>query len=116
MGRVLRENTKRGSRVYMKDTHCPICGTEMQFLKIRKPELTLEGLPDNENRLMEVVEFWDSGYGLTPMNLRFYRCEECCGKKGVKHCDFVLFRNGEIYGFEGDKWVKIIIKERIDFT
>ena len=82
----------------MIDTRCPNCGAEMQFL------------------IMEVVEFWDSGYKLHAILLRFYHCEECACKKGVKHCDFVLFKNGEIYGFEGDKWAKIVIIEKVDFT
>ena len=86
----------------------------MKMFKIVKPQLTLEGLPENENRLMEVVEYWDSGYSLTPMNLHFYRCEDCAVKKGAKYCNFVMFKDGYVYGFTVKGWVEII--EKVEFT
>lgn len=92
---------------------CPQCDREMGQATIGKPRLTLKGLPDNQTKLMQVVEFWDSGYSLTPMKLHIYFCEECSLNFKSKYGNFVIFKDGSIYGFTIDNndeqcWEKFV--------
>lgn len=96
------------------DYNCPICGKEMRKGKVNKPALTLDGLPEDEERLMEVVEYYDTGYRLHPICLYIWTCEDCAVKKGAKYCNFVMFKDGYVYGFTATGWVEI--KEKVEFT
>ena len=98
------------------DYDCPNCGKLMKKFRIKKSEsaFNLEGLPEDEERLMEVVEYYDTGYGLHPIALWIWMCEECAVKKGVKFCNFIMFKDGFAYGFTGKGWEEII--EKVDFT
>jgi len=91
--------------------NCPQCNNPMIQTEVKKPNLTLEGLPTNINKLMEVVEYWDSDYSLTPMSLHFWFCEQCASKvyyNKAKYCNFVIFKDNSLYGFTGSKWEKFV--------
>ena len=100
----------------MIDYDCPICGKRMIKANIKKSQagFTLEGLPEDEERLMEVVEYWDSGYSLTPMSLNVWVCEDCEVRKGAKFSNFVMFKGNFAYGYTGSQWQEIV--EKVEFT
>ena len=98
----------------MIDYNCPNCGKLMKGFKLNKPQMTLEGLPENEERLMEVVEYFDTGYTLHPICLYVWGCGDCAVKSGTKYSNFVMFKDGYVYGFTGKGWVEI--KEKVEFT
>ena len=100
----------------MIDYDCPICGKLMIKTNIKKSQsgFTLEGLPEDEEHLMEVVEFWDSGYSLTPMSLNVWVCEDCSVKPKTKYCNFVMFKGGFAYGYRDSQWNEI--EDKVEFT
>ena len=100
----------------MLDYDCPYCGKRMIQHSIKPPHISLEGLPKDENTLMEVVEYYDIGYGLHPTELHYWVCEHCVTIKSRQYCSFVMFKNGEVYGWTGDGWKKLKITEKVDFT
>jgi|GEM_PF-3846908 hypothetical protein len=98
----------------MLDYDCPYCGKRMIKTNIKKfTEGILDGLPTDEERLMEVVEYYDTGYGLHPLSLWIWVCEDCAVKSGAKYSNFIMFKDGYAYGFNGKKWEEI--KEKVSF-
>jgi hypothetical protein len=94
---------------------CPQCSNEMNHNEMKRNEtdFTLEGLPNNKNKLMEVVEYYDIGYEFHPVKLNYWTCPYCLDKimslndkYRDKACNFIIFKDGTIYSWENPKWVK----------
>lgn len=104
---------------------CPQCGGELDQRKINHKNISLEGLPQDEDSLEQIIEYYDTGYKKHPCDMWYYHCQHCAAeierktKEILKEpdnmfSDFVFFRNDNCYGFFNDKW--FFIEEKVLLT
>jgi len=91
---------------------CPQCGAEMEADTMKKPSLIITGLPENINKRMQVIEYYDTGYNMYPEVLHYWTCSTCQISDALRW-DFVIFKDKSVYCFVAEKqvWEKFVLPE-----